>query len=90
MARIRPLISEPRIRAIEWMATHCERVEFSRALPDGRVSAGMATPEDILGLIDIIDAQRRTLARLEPHVRCHGERHTRFGPDRAALVRSVR
>ncbi len=59
MARIRALISEPRIRAIHHMASECDRVEFSRALPDGRVSAGMATPEDILGLIDIIEQQRR-------------------------------
>ena len=62
MARIRMLISEPRIRAIHRMATECDRVEFCRALPDGRVRSGMATPEDILGLIDIIDQQRRRLA----------------------------
>lgn len=66
MARICTLISGPRIRAVRWMASHCDRVEFSRTLPDGRVSAGMATPEDILGLIDIIE--ELITGRMDRHV----------------------
>lgn len=63
MSDARTLISEPRIRTIAVMATNCDRVEFSRTLPDGRVSAGIATPEDIIGLIEIIEEQRFRLAK---------------------------
>lgn len=59
------MMSEARIDALERMALACDRVEFSRVLADGRIYSGMATPEDVLDLIDMLRELRREVAVYE-------------------------
>lgn len=61
-------ISDRRIEALRRMAEDAERVEFTRALEDGRIRTGMATPEDVLGLIDTIAELRAEVAVYEQFV----------------------
>ncbi len=54
-------ITEERIKGLRQRAEQCEWVEFTRVLPDGRRSIGLATREDILALLDIIDGMAHLL-----------------------------
>lgn len=57
-------ISKARIARVEQLARAAEWVEFTRRLPDGRHSIGLLLPEDILGLVDLIEALRERIREL--------------------------